>query len=332
MHPRAELSRSTLPTRTAPDAGFTPRLTYALAPPSRATDPERRRAIARAQSARISALPIDAVLVYDVQDEAVRNDGPRPFAFQPKVDPLTYALDELELGDLPLIVYRVVAEQDERLLQQWLDRLRSRRGRAVLVGAPSRKSSASLTLTEAYSVCRAHAPEFELGGVVIPERHENSGTEDARVWAKMRQGCRFFVSQTVWSVRTTERLLRDLRRRMDAERAAAPTILLTLSPCGSAQTLEFLGWLGVEVPARTKHELLSAKDMLERSIELAVENYARLRETAVTLGFTLGCNVESVSTRAAEVDASVELIRRIDRLERAESYQRVWTCSRMSSS
>jgi hypothetical protein len=56
-----------------------PRLTYAIAPPNRTTAPERRREIAAEQSARISALPIDALLVYDVQDEAARNASQRPF-------------------------------------------------------------------------------------------------------------------------------------------------------------------------------------------------------------------------------------------------------------
>lgn len=302
---------------------FAPRLTYALAPPSRATTPERRRSIAAAHSARIASLPVDALLVYDVQDEAARNDRPRPFAFLPKVDTLTYALDDLEIGDLQLVVYRVVGEQEPLSFRPWLDRLKTRRGLAVLVGAPSRRSSGSLTLPEAYSLCRTHAPEVLLGGIVIPERHKDSSAEDARVWAKMQQGCGFFVSQTLWSVSATERLLRDLRLRMDAERASPPTLLFTLSPCGSPQTLEFLEWLGVDISPSLKRDLLSARDMLERSIELAVETYGEVRALAASLGFTVGCNVESVSTRAAEIDASVELVHRIERQLAPTAAQRI---------
>ncbi|MEO7033976.1 MAG: hypothetical protein ABI548_08840 [Polyangiaceae bacterium] len=293
------------------------RLTYAITPPNRTTPAERRRAIAAAQSARISSLPLDALLVYDVQDEAARNGDPRPFSFVPKVDPLSYALDELDVGGLPLVVYRAVAEQGEPSLCRWLDRLQARGGLAVLVGTPSRHTSASLTLPQALSLCKTHAPALSLGGVLIPERHEASGGEDARVWAKMAQGCRFFVSQTVWSLSATKRLLRDLRVRAELERAEPPPILLTFSPCGSEQTLEFLQWLGVAVPYSVKRELLSASDMLERSIELATEAFAELRAFAEEHGLTVGCNVESVSSRAAEVEASLELVRCIDRLDRS---------------
>jgi hypothetical protein len=257
---------------------------------------------------------VDALLVYDVQDEAARNGNPRPFSFFPKVDPLAYAFDELQVGGLPRVVYRAVAEQCEPSLCRWLDKLQAHGGRAVLVGAPSGQTHASLTLPQAFSLCRRHAPGLAFGGVVIPERHRTLGTEDARVWAKVQQGCRFFVSQTIWSVSATKRLLRDLRVRAELEGGNAPHILLTFSPCGSPQTLEFTEWLGVSVPDSLKRELLSAKDMFMRSIELASEAFAEICMFAAEQGLTVGCNVESVSSRSAEIEASVELVRRIDAL------------------
>jgi len=264
----------------------------------------------------VSSLPLDALLVYDVQDEAARNGDPRPFSFVPKVDPLSYAFDELQIGTLPRVIYRAVADQREPSLCRWFDRLQTHGGHAVLVGAPSRRTSASLTLPQAFSLCRSHAPDLPFGGVVIPERHQTSGAEDARVWAKIQQGCRFFVSQTIWSVSATKRLLLDLRVRAELEGGQAPPILLTFSPCGSPQTLEFMEWLGVALPDTVKRELLSAKDMLMRSIELATEAFAEVRAFAAEQGLTVGCNVESVSSRIAEVEASVELVRRVDQLDR----------------
>jgi len=293
---------------------FRPRLTYAIAPPNRTTPPERRRAIAARQSARVAALPVDALLVYDVQDEAARNGELRPFSFVPKVDPLSYAFDELQVGALPRIVYRTVVGQAESSLGGWFTRLQAHGGLAVLVGAPSRRTPTRLTLAQAFSLCRRHAPGLAFGGVVIPERHQTSGAEDARVWAKSQQGCTFFVSQTIWSVSTTKQLLLDLRVRAEREHGLVPHLLLTFSPCGSQQTLEFTEWLGVAVPEAVKRELLSAKDMLARSIELAAEAFDEIRAFAAAQGLTVGCNVESVSSRAAEVEASVELIHRVDRL------------------
>lgn len=306
-----------------------PRLTYAIAPPNRTTAPERRNQIAAEQSERLAALPIDALLVYDVQDEAARTPTRRPFPFIPKVDPLTYAFDALKLDHVPRVVYRAVSGQDEPSLCQWLDRLHARGGRAVLVGAPSRDSAASLTLPQAFALCRRHAPALPFGGVLIAERHQTRGGEDTRVWEKRQQGCGFFVSQTVWSVSATKQLLRDLRVRAELAGAEAPPLLFTFSPCGSAQTLEFLQWLGVTVPAGVSQELLSAKDMLTRSIDLATEAFAEIRAFAQELGLTVGCNVESVTARAVEIEASIELLHRVDQLD-ARASERVATATAAS--
>lgn len=291
------------------------RLTYAITPPNRATSLERRQTLAAAQSARLSELPIDALLVYDLQDEAVRNHAPRPFPFVPKVDALSYAFDDLSVGKLPRVIYRTLADQDEDSFRLWLDRLQAKGGLSVLVGSPSHDYCPAFTLKRAFALCRAHAPGLSFGGVVIAERHQVSGSEDVRIQEKMQQGCRFFVSQTVWSARATMRLLTDLCMRAEVTGAPVPTLLMTLSPCGSEQTLLFQEWLGVSVPRAVKRELLLAKDMLNRSIELAVDTFAEVKDFASELGITLGCNVESVSSRAVEIDASIELVRRIDRLQ-----------------
>lgn len=293
-----------------------PWLTYAIAPPNQATAVARRKHIAAEQSARIASLPIDALLVYDVQDEAARNGNARPFAFLRKLDPLEYAYRELQIGSLPRVIYRTVAGQDAPSLRGWLDRLQRFGGHAVLVGAPCPELAASLSLLQACAIARSHAPSVCFGGVLIPERHEASGDEDARAWKKMQQGCRFFVSQTVWSVATTKRLLGDLRRCCELQASAPPPILLTFSPCGSRETLAFLEWLGVAVPKSIKRELLATADMLARSVDLAVEAFAEIRAFAAEQGLVVGCNVESLTVRPTEVQASIELLRRIAQLDR----------------
>jgi 5,10-methylenetetrahydrofolate reductase len=234
----------------------------------------------------------------------------------PKVEPHQYAFEARKIGANPRVVYRAVAQQDAPTLRGWLDALRARGGLPVLVGAPSRAIDTALTLPQALAVCRQHAPELPFGGVLIPERHQTRGGEEARVWSKMQQGCRFFVSQTVWCVATTKQLLRDLRLRAEQERRPAPPILLTFSPCGSPQTLKFLEWLGVAVPAATKRELLASHDMLARSVALASDAFAEIRAYAKSQGLHVGCNVESVTARSCEVEASLELLSRVDALDR----------------
>lgn len=293
------------------------RLTYAITPPNQTTPLERRQAIARTQSERIAKLPIDALLVYDLQDETARTSTPRPFPFVPKVDALSYAYDALRLEHVSRIVYRALAHQSEAALCAWLSQLQAYGGRAVFVGAPSRHSELAVPLPRAFALCREHTPGLDFGGVVIAERHENAGGEHQRLWWKRSLGCGFFVSQTMWSARATCALLSDVKALAERAHAPVPRVLVTLSPCGSERTLAFQEWLGVNVPAPIKRQLSSANDMLERSVELALEVYAEVREHAVSLGIEVGCNVESVSSRAVEVDASLELLRRVAALQKA---------------
>src|SRR4030095_1025005 len=102
----------------------------------------------------------------------------------------------------------------------------------------------------------------------------------------------------------------------------APAILLTFSPCGSAQTLQFLKWLRGELAGGGARGLLLAPATLQRSVELATDTFAEVHGFAQELGFNVGCNVESVSSRAEEVEASVDLVYRIGKLFRRRAEER----------
>ncbi len=287
------------------------RLTYGITPPKLATPEPRRREIAAVQAARIASLPIDALIVYDLQDESSRTGAERPFPFLQAIDPLDYAYDYLDRVARPKVVYRSVASLQAPQLVDWLRRLHGLGGATVLVGAPSKTQSVSLQLADAYRVRKAELPEVPLGGVVIAERHDARGGEDERVLSKLEHGCSFFVSQAVYSVTASKNLLSDLYYRCHDSGREPPPLLVTLSPCGSKKTLEFMAWLGVSVPRWLQNELLRAHDILAKSVELSAQSFAELYDFASERGIPLGCNVESVSLQKAEIDASVELVRRI---------------------
>lgn len=291
--------------------GNPPRLTYGITPPKIRTSAERRRATAAAQTARISALPIDALVVYDLQDESSRTDAERPFPFLEVIDPLEYAFEDLREVPQPRIVYRSVSDRDPDALGAWLERLHGQGGSTVLVGAPSSRETVQLGLADAYRIRQARVPALPLGGVVIAERHEQSGAEVDRILRKGARGCSFFVSQAVYSVTASKNLLSDLHYRCLEEARPVPPILVTLSPCGSQKTLEFLSWLGVSVPRWLRNELTHAQDILARSVELCLGVFEELLDFAAAKAIPLGCNVESVSLRKAEIEASVEMVHRV---------------------
>jgi hypothetical protein len=282
-------------------------LTYGITPPKRSYSAERLAEIAAAQLERIRRLPVDALVVYDIQDESMRTEVPRPFPYLECVDAAEYALGSLAPLDIPKIVYRCVAPLSKEQLAASLRRVDESSGLSVLVGAASRHQAASLKLPEAYAVARSECPDLPIGGVLIAERHEQTRAEDQRAVAKMDAGCTYFISQAVYSVDASKNLLSDFHYRCEAEQRRMPPVLITLSPCGSLRTLDFLRWLGVSVPRWLENDLRRSRDILEASLKVCAEVLADLYDFATTHGIPLGCNVESVSLSKVEIEASVEL-------------------------
>jgi len=287
---------------------------FGLAPPRRDTPPERLEEIAARQRARLAALPVDGVIVYDLQDESSRTDQPRPFPFLPTVDPTRYAEEQLGTLAVPRIVYRCVHGLSPETFGEWLSRIGTGSGTplAVLVGAPSGSARGKgLALSDAYALAAAKAPALLLGGVTIAERHTRRLDEHERLATKMAQGCRFFVTQAVYDSSATRSLLSDYALRMAKEGTDPVPLILTFAPCGSVRTLEFMRWLGLAFPRWVANELRHSSDFLGRSVRLCEEILADVLRYAEEKGIPLGINVESVSIRREEIDAAVELFGRL---------------------
>jgi hypothetical protein len=277
---------------------------YGLSPPKLATPPDELAAIVAQQRARLAALELDGVVVYDIQDEAERTQAPRPFPFLPTMDAQGYAAQQL--GGLPAVVYHCVSRDDQASFRRWLGAAPDP-AVAVLVGSPSRHTRPRLALDDAYTLARDHAPQVTIGGIAIAERHAARLDEHQRMLAKAASGCRFFVTQAVYDVTSTKSLLSDYAL---AAPQPAP-VVLTLSPCGSERTLGFMKWLGISFPRWLDNELRHARDPLATSVDLCHRIFAEAWEFARDKGVPLGVNVESVSIRKAEIEASLELFRRV---------------------
>jgi hypothetical protein len=295
------------------DRGLTGIRLYGIAPPKLATDPERVREIAAQQMARLRMLAPDGLVVYDIQDEPGPSGLARPFPFLPTIDPELYAYGALADLAIPKIVYRCVGSHTREAFANWLDTVRASGGRrlGVFVGAPRGRSlGPSLPLAEAQALARA-APNLVLGGIAIAERHGAKHDEHERMLAKQDRGCRFFITQSVYDAASTKSLLSDYALLMRARGRPPAPVVLTFSPCGSVRTLEFMKWLGISFPRWLENELRYSADTLERSIDLCESVFADVQEYAREKQLPIGINVESVSIRKSEIDASVELYRRL---------------------
>jgi hypothetical protein len=284
-----------------PDPGQTV-LLYGTTPPRLGTAPAAIAAAADKLAARLAGLPLDGVVLYDIQDETGRTDLPRPFPFVGTVDPRDYA----KLFRLPAIVYKALGRMDEAQWRAWLEASKGHVQFLSIVGRPASNTPYPLPLSRAIHIA-AEIRDFIVGGVVIAERHDEQRSEAARLLAKGIGGCGYFISQTVYHAPPTRRLLADYARDCRGAGTDPRRIILTFAPCGREKTLAFLRWLGVNMPPETERAILGAAHPLAKSIEICCDNLRRILDGAYATEIPLGVNVESVSINRDEIDASVDL-------------------------
>lgn len=68
-------------------------------------------------------------------------------------------------------------------------------------------------------------------------------------------------------------------------------------------------WLGISVPEATKHRILDAQEPLAESIRVCRNALEQIIDIALPLGVPLGLNIESLTNRKEEIDASIKLYR-----------------------
>lgn len=259
---------------------------------------------------RLRRLPVDAVVVYDIQDESARTSAPRPFPYMRTIDPRVYAqLLGARLG-LPVITYKSIGLMSEAEWLAWLNETGPGFGVdfVSVVGRPtSGTGQYPLSLDRAIALAAGHPRRYAVGGVVIAERHARYAGEGGRMIVKAQSGCTFFVSQTVYHPRSTVEMLADYARRCSEAGVAPRRVVLTFAPAGREKTMAFMKWLGIDVPPDTERAILGAADPLAQSIAICRDNLRRILDEPYVNRIPLGINVESVSINRDEIDASVEL-------------------------
>lgn len=282
---------------------------HSLTPPKVTTDGERMLTIAGNQMERLKQLDIDGLILYDIQDEAVRTEKERTFSFIPTLSPEHYSKTFLAELDVPKIIYKSIANQTKEDFAQWLQQNQDIEY-AVFVGASSHQQveATRFSLSDAYALRNETHQHLTLGGVTIPERHAKKNDEQFRMFTKMSNGCSFFVSQCVYNLNDTKSLLSDYYyTAQETEQRMAP-IIFTLTPCGSLKTLQFMEWLGIEVPKWLFNDLKHANDILEASIQTSLHIAEEILNYAGTKNIPVGFNVESISIKKDEINAAQELL------------------------
>ncbi len=295
-------------------------LLYGLTPPKLHTDESKIRTIANKQIERISGLEIDGLVLYDIQDESSRNNAARPFPFMETLSPDVYSDNYLKDLNLPKIIYKSVGKYSVDELNKWINKNSKRIDYSVFVGTPSNKQKATLSLNDAYQINQSSNTSIRLGGVTIPERHHKKNDEHMRLYKKTEKGCRFFISQCVYNINNTKNFLSDYYySSIESNRELVP-IIFTLTPCGSLKTMEFMEWLGIDIPRWLKNDLKNSKDILSNSVDVCKDIAEELLHYCEGKKIPIGFNIESVSIRKAEIEASIELLKEVKLLMNKYEY------------
>ncbi len=284
---------------------------YGITPPRLHNSPEKLKKIATRQIRRLRQTDIDGLIVYDIQDEKDRTPVERPFPFMETHEAYDYCENYLHSLPCQKIIYRAVGKYSEQNLRQFVETVDPKKILTVFVGASSKRENVNLTLNKAYRIKHEVKEDLVLGGVVIPERHKTKVNEHIRVFDKIKRGCLFFVSQGVYDLAASKNFLSDYYYYALKNNLPLVPIIFTFTPCGSAKTLEFMKWLGISVPRWLENELLHSHDILEKSIDLSEKLWYEIKEFAQEKNIPVGCNIESASIRKVEIEASVEMLKKL---------------------
>jgi len=297
-------------------------LLYGITPPKSSNSPEKIEEITFKTINRIKQLEIDGLVIYDIQDEASRNASERPFPFISTIDAHTYSSVYLKGLNLPKIVYCSVGKLSERELSANL--MDSPPDNAsVFVGVPSKEHPVKMTLAQAYTIWSQISPKNLLGAVAIPERHYLKKNEHLKIASKIENGCSFFITQCVYNVNNVKNLITDLHDWSKLTGAKLPTLIFTLTPCGSLKTLKFIDWLGIHVPEWLAKELSNCNNILEKSVDTCLKIASEIMDFCIEKKVPFGLNIESVSINKDEIEASENLLRSVAKLLKEKGIRQI---------
>jgi hypothetical protein len=289
-------------------------LLYGITPPKVGTEAIKIDNYAEKTVSRVQNMDIDALVIYDVQDESERIEDERPFPFLSALDPLYFAEKYLFEAKVAKIIYRPAGKYSSTELTNWIQRMDLHGFSPVFVGIPSPTHVPKTSLVEAYDLVKSTSNKMHVGGVIIPERHAELRDEDVRVMSKVNQGVTFFISQCVFHVGYAKDVINSLIANSNTTGQEIPTIIFTLTSCGSPKTLSFIEWLGIYLPDETKHMFLSSQNMLQASVAECIKIARELTDFCVENGIRFGFNIESVAIKKEEIEASLNLVNEVNNI------------------
>ena len=237
----------------------------------------------------------DAINLPEIHDEA--RGGERTFKFVPRIEPRVLGGKiRKELGIDVVLNRCVVYEADQaRWVQETQDQFDI--SNFILVGGESSqiKYPGPSVLETARDV-RAAGLQVALGGISIPSRTQ----EADRIRRKVAEGLCFFTTQVLFDSNDIVWLVQRLN-------GLEARIFLRFAPVSHHRDIDFLRWLGADVPADLDRFLIKgtaeekpahhAEEAFERCLDLAQRILMDVFDNLPPDPPPLGINIEHINRR-----------------------------------
>jgi len=264
--------------------------------------------------------PVTAINIPEIHDESQKGEkGKRRSKFRPRVSPRDYAKKLRHHFDVEYVINRVTVQASAAEQEKWLIDTHNKFDiqNIVLVGGelesteyenPSVPEMNRMATEFLNGGQRQHGDEnfqptqFTVGNICIPTRRLEEIDEPDRMWYKMQSGADFFTTQIVLDRESPVALIKDLSALLNQKQAESPTIFWSFTPIAAQKDVDFLRWLGVEIPDEVSDRILSSEDPVEASINWAETIWQDMLETnrALPVPIFMGLNISVMGLRNFE--------------------------------
>ena len=266
-------------------------------------------------SSLLSQTHIDAINIPEVRDEVVR--GERPVKNQIRAEPREFGKLLQDIVGIEAIVNRVVVHQEIEKEMEWFEETYTNFEieNLITVGGESRKIKyPGPSVNKALKGIKDNSElDILCGGISIPSREK----ESLNLIEKSTNGSEFFTTQVLYDSSKIIKMISHYQKRCDEQNTFPRRLLLSFAPVSSKKNIDFLKWLGVEIPSETESFLNeNENNMVERSMEISVgvleETLSFLNEKKIVV--PIGLNVEHIMSY--NFQSSIEMLQELARIYR----------------
>jgi len=284
--------------------------------------PREKDGTLNSYSERISSLlsqtHIDAINIPEVHDENAR--GERPVKNLERAEAREFGRLLQDNVGIETIVNRVTVHEDIEKQKDWIKETFYDFDieNLILVGGESGAidyPGPSVNATSEYITRDLNTGRFDFfcGGIAIPSRK----TESKRLLRKGSNGIEFFTTQVLYDSSKIKKMLKYYDEVCKENNVLPRRILLSFAPVSSDKNIEFLKWLGVEIPNSTEKRLVNEKsNMTQESLEISTEILKDILKNNEELGIKvpIGLNVEHIMSYNFQY--SINMLQELSRIYR----------------